>query len=195
MELILASGSPYRKMMLERLGIPFRTCAANIDESPLPKESPERLSLRLAHAKAEHVAQQFPNAVVIGSDQVAALGEQLLGKPGNHAAAVAQLRQMSGQTVYFHTALCLYYQQQCQERLVQIKCKFRNLTDAEIEHYLNTEKPYDTAGSAKAESLGIALLESMHSDDPTAIIGLPLIALTDLLRQVGLNPLQPPKTN
>lgn len=181
--------------MLERLGIPFRTCAANIDESPLPKESPERLSLRLAHAKAEHVAQQFPNAVVIGSDQVAALGEQLLGKPGNHAAAVAQLRQMSGQTVYFHTALCLYYQQQCQERLVQIKCKFRNLTDAEIEHYLNTEKPYDTAGSAKAESLGIALLESMHSDDPTAIIGLPLIALTDLLRQVGLNPLQPPKTN
>ncbi|HLR82913.1 MAG TPA: Maf family nucleotide pyrophosphatase [Paenalcaligenes sp.] len=191
MKLILASGSPYRKMMLQRLGLPFEVFAADIDESQRIGESPEALSLRLAHAKAQYVAKKHPDALVIGSDQVAALDQHVLGKPGDHATAVAQLRQMSGQTVHFHTALCVSHQEQCQERLVQIKCRFRQLNDAEIEFYLTTEQPYDTAGSAKAESLGISLLESMHSDDPTAIIGLPLIALTDLLRHFGLNPLQP----
>ncbi|HLR29825.1 MAG TPA: Maf family nucleotide pyrophosphatase [Paenalcaligenes sp.] len=191
MKLILASGSPYRKMMLQRLGLPFEVSATDIDESRHAGEPPEALALRLAHAKAQHVAKKHPDALVIGSDQVAALEQHVLGKPGNHVTAVAQLRQMSGQTVHFHTALCVSHQEQCQERLVQIKCKFRQLDDAEIEYYLTTEQPYDTAGSAKAESLGISLLESMHSDDPTAIIGLPLIALTDLLRHFGLNPLQP----
>lgn len=193
MELILASGSPYRKQMLERLGLAFHTHPANIDESPEPNEHPAQLAQRLARHKAQHVAQYYPNAAVIGSDQVAALGNQLLGKPGHHDAAVAQLTQMSGQTVVFHTAVCLYYQQHYQERLVPVQCTFRQLSKAEIEHYLITEQPYDTAGSAKAESLGIALLESMHSNDPTAIIGLPLIALTEMLRHIGLNPLLPPK--
>ena len=191
MKLILASGSRYRQMMLQRLGLPFEVQPANIDERPHTGETPDALAQRLAHAKAAHVAEKHPDALVIGSDQVAALGDLILGKPGHHAAAMAQLRQMSGQTVYFHTALCVHHQHTCQERLVQIKCQFRSLEDTEIDYYLTTEQPYDTAGSAKAESLGITLLESMHSDDPTAIIGLPLIALTDLLRHFGVNPLRP----
>lgn len=190
-KIILASGSPYRRMMLERLRLPFTVEPANIDEAPLNNEPPAALTQRLARQKALFVAKKHPQAVVIGSDQVAELNGESLGKPGYHQAAVQQLQQMSGQTVYFHTALCVCQNTHYQERMVRIKTQFRTLSRAEIEYYLATEQPYDTAGSAKAEGLGIALLNALHSDDPTAIIGLPLIALCDLLRAFNIEPLQP----
>lgn len=189
--IILASGSPYRRTMLQRLRIPFTVHPADIDETPLARETPVALAQRLARQKAQAVAKKHPGAVVIGSDQVAELDGQCLGKPGTHAKAVQQLQQMSGQTVYFHTALCVCQDTQYHEQMVCVETRFRPLSLAEIEYYLALEQPYDTAGSAKAEGLGIALLAAMRSDDPTAIIGLPLIALCDLLRQFDIDPLSP----
>lgn len=191
MRLILASSSPYRRQMLQRLGLPFQSVSPDVDETPMAGETPAQLALRLSVAKAQAVAHQHPDAVVIGSDQVATLGNLPIGKPGNLENARRQLRQLSGQTVQFHSALCVHAGQRTQVEDVITTCTFRDLADDEIDFYLNQEKPFDTAGSAKAEGLGIALMQSMHSDDPTAIIGLPLIALCRMLRQAGLNPLRP----
>ncbi len=189
MRLILASSSPYRQDLLKRLGLPFSTTPPQVDESPLPGEPPAELAMRLARAKAAAVAVQHPGALVIGSDQVATFDGEPIGKPGNHDAATAQLRQLSGRSVEFHSALCVTDgHREIADDVVTV-CRFRNLNTDEIEHYLSRERPYDTAGSAKAEGLGIALMEAMHSDDPTAIIGLPLIALSRMLRDFGLNPL------
>ncbi len=187
-QLILGSTSRYRRELLDRLNIRFQVAAPDVDETPLPQESPRRLADRLALAKAKAVATQFPQAVVIGSDQVADLNGQCLGKPGTHERAVAQLRQMRGQTVVFQTAVAVV----CfdngfeQSSLASVCVKFRDLTDDEIENYLQLEKPYDCAGSAKSEGLGIALLESIDSDDPTALIGLPLIRTCQMLRAAGI---------
>ena len=191
MTLILASSSIYRQQLLERLRLPFNTISPDVDESPLPNELPEQLACRLAKAKALAVTALHTDAVVIGSDQVAALGNLCLGKPGTHAKAVQQLQQLSGQEVVFHTALCVAQNTQYEVVNVRTHCVFRSLSLAEIEHYLSIDTPYDTAGSAKAESLGISLMQSMQSDDPTAIIGLPLIELSRLLRHFHINPLLP----
>lgn len=188
-QIILASSSPYRKQLLERLRLPFSIHSPDIDETPLPNESPVALAQRLAIEKAQVIAQQHPGHLVIGSDQVATHQGQPLGKAGNFDNAYAQLRQVSGQAVEFHTALCVTNGQHSQHANVVTQCKFRTLSAAEITAYLHQEKPWDTAGSAKAESLGIALMEHIRSDDPTAIIGLPLIALSRILRAFGVNPL------
>ena len=189
--LILASTSRYRQELLSRLGLPFETASPQVDETPHAGETPAALSLRLALAKAHAVARRFPQAVVIGSDQVAELDGQPIGKPGSHERAVAQLRSMRGRTVVFQTAVALVQASSGHERVerVAVKVRFRDLRDAEIEHYLGSEQPYDCAGSAKCEGLGIALLEAIESDDPTALIGLPLIRTCALLREVGLDPL------
>lgn len=192
MRLILASGSIYRRNLLERLQLPFQVLSPDVDESPLANEEPAALAIRLAIKKAQAVAQLHPEAIVIGSDQVAALGSLCLGKPGNHEKARQQLQQLSGQKVVFHTALCVAQNTQYEVVNVITTCHFRNLSLNEIENYLQFEQPYDTAGSAKAESLGICLMQSMQSNDPTAIIGLPLIELSRLLLQAGLNPLATP---
>ena len=191
--LILASTSRYRRELLERLRLPFQVVSPEVDETPLPGEAPAALAIRLALAKAVAVARQFPEAVVIGSDQVANLNGQPLGKPGNHARAALQLQQMQGQKVIFHTAVAVVCQQSgfAQHLMADVEVRFRPLNALEIEHYLHAEQPYDCAGSAKSEGLGIALLESIHSDDPTALIGLPLIRLCDLLRAAGVPLLQP----
>ncbi|NLJ51158.1 MAG: septum formation protein Maf [Alcaligenaceae bacterium] len=186
--LILASTSPYRRAMLERFGIPFSTEASEVDESPQPGELPAELSLRLAVAKAKVVADKFPGSIVIGADQVATLGHEPIGKAGSFDAAFEQLRQLSGQVVQFHSALAVTDGSETLVQDVLTACHFRELSDEEIRHYLNYDQPFDTAGSAKAESLGITLMESMRSDDPTAIIGLPLIELARMLRHFGLNP-------
>ncbi|MGB6105953.1 MAG: Maf-like protein [Pusillimonas sp.] len=192
MRLILASSSPYRRELLLRLGIPFTTVSPNIDESPLPGETPAALALRLSIAKARAVAPGHPGALLIGSDQVATLSGAPIGKPGDFERAKAQLEQLSGQTVEFHSALCVSDGQRHEVEDVVTRCRFRRLSTQEITTYLHREQPYDTAGSAKAEGLGIALMDSMRSDDPTAIIGLPLIALSRMLRSFGLNPLEQP---
>ena len=187
-QLILASTSRYRRELLGRLHIPFQVVAPDVDETPLAQESPIDLAERLALAKAKAVASQFPLAVVIGSDQVADLNGLSLGKPGTHDKAVAQLRQMRGKTVIFQTAVavvCLASGFE-QLRLAAAHVKFRGLTDDEIETYLQLEKPYDCAGSAKSEGLGIALLNSIDSDDPTALVGLPLIRTCQMLRAAGI---------
>ncbi len=191
MRIILASSSVYRRDMLARLGLPFTCQSPDIDETPQPGEHPADLSLRLAREKAARISSLNPGAIVIGSDQVATQGADAIGKPGDHAGALRQLRSLSGRSVDFHSALCVTdgHEFLCSDIITN--CRFRTLTDAEIEHYLAVERPYDTAGSAKAESLGIALMQSMRSDDPTAIIGLPLIELCSMLRHFGLNPLQP----
>ena len=189
MRLILASSSPYRQEMLGRLGLPFTSVSPDIDESPLSGEAPAALALRLARAKAAAVARQHRGAVVIGADQVATYNGQPVGKPGTHDRAFAQLRELSGRTVAFHSALCVTDGQREEFDDIITHCRFRTLGDAEIEHYLQRERPYDTAGSAKAEGLGIAVMDAMQSDDPTAIIGLPLIALCRMLRSFGLDPL------
>ncbi|AFK62259.1 Maf-like protein [Advenella kashmirensis WT001] len=186
--LILASSSVYRKAMLQRLGLPFEAISPGIDESALPDEAPEALSQRLSLAKAQHVAVQHPGSVVIGSDQVATHDGQPIGKPGTYERAFAQLRELSGKTVAFHSALAVTNGARSAVADVVTRCVFRELTDEEIRHYLSVEKPFDTAGSAKAEGLGISLMQSMHSDDPTAIIGLPLIELSRMLRSFDLNP-------
>ncbi len=187
--LILGSTSRYRRELLERLRLPFETAAPDVDETPHPGESPESLARRLALAKARAVAARFPEALVIGSDQVADLDGQPLGKPGSHERAIEQLRAMRGRTVVFHTALAVV----CRatgfeaEDLAPVRVRFRSLSDAEIETYLRAEQPYDCAGSAKAEGLGITLLSAIESDDPTALIGLPLIRTAELLRRGGLD--------
>lgn len=190
--LVLASTSRYRRELLGRFGLPFEVDPANIDETPRTDESPAALSERLALQKAETVSARHADAITIGSDQVAELDGQAVGKPGSHERAVEQLRSMRGRAVVFHTALAVLrpatgFRELCR---VPVVVRFRNLADAEIEHYLRTEQPYDCAGSAKSEGLGIALLEAIESDDPTALIGLPLIATARLLRQAGLDPLQ-----
>lgn len=185
---VLGSTSRYRRELLSRLHLPFEVAAPDVDETPLPGEAPRDLALRLALAKARAVAERHPEALVIGSDQVADLAGQPLGKPGEHARAVAQLRQMRGQTVVFQTALAVVCLATGFEQvdLAPVRVQFRTLTDEEIEHYLHIEKPYDCAGSAKSEGLGIALLESIDNDDPTALVGLPLIRTARLLRAAGV---------
>jgi septum formation protein len=186
--LVLGSTSRYRRELLSRLNVPFEVAAPDVDESALPGESPAALARRLALAKARAVAARFPQAVVIGSDQVADLGGQALGKPGTHERAVAQLQAMRGCTVLFHTALAVVCQSSGFEAIdvALVHVKFRALTDAEIEAYLRAEQPYDCAGSAKSEGLGIALLDAIDSDDPTALVGLPLIRTCRMLRAAGV---------
>lgn len=183
--LILASTSRYRRELLERLRLPFSVLAPAVDETPLAGEAPPHLAQRLALAKARAVAVQHPDAFVIGSDQVADLQGRCLGKPGHHEAAVAQLRAMSGHQVDFHTAVALVAPGYAECTRVTVSVRFRSLDDAEIETYLRLEQPYDCAGSAKSEGLGIVLLEAIHSTDPTALVGLPLIETTRLLRAAG----------
>jgi septum formation protein len=190
--LILASSSAYRRELLGRLRLPFEAIAPHIDETPLPGEAPEATALRLARAKAQAIALQHPGALVIGSDQVATLDGEQIGKPGDHARALAQLQTMRGREVVFHTALCLWDSRivdpeaASQLENVRVFVRFRDLPDAELDAYLRIEQPYDCAGSAKNEGLGIALLERIESNDPTALTGLPLIALTGMLRHAGL---------
>lgn len=186
---VLGSTSRYRRELLARLNLPFEVAAPEVDETPQAGEAPRELALRLALAKARAVAARHPDAVVIGSDQVADLAGQPLGKPGTHERAVQQLRQMRGQTVVFQTALavvCLATGFQ-EVDLAQVSVTFRDLSDAEIENYLRIEKPYDCAGSAKSEGLGIALLASIGNDDPTALVGLPLIRTARMLRAAGVH--------
>ena len=187
--LILASSSKYRQELLSRLKIPFLSISPDVDETPFPDEPPEQLALRLALAKAQHIAQAYPEHVVIGADQVASLHDLPLGKPGHAAAAHAQLQQLSGQTVTFFSAMAVVLGSHVQSTVVPTHCVFRHLSEAAIARYIAIDQPFDTAGSAKAECLGIALMQSMHSSDPTSIIGLPLIELTKMLSQVGLDPL------
>ena len=189
--LILGSTSRYRRELLERLRVPFDVVAPDVDESPLPGEAPAALAVRLALAKASAVSAAYPGAVVIGSDQVAELDGEPIGKPGTYERAVAQLRRMRGRSVVFHTAVAVVCAASgfAGSALVPVTVRFRDLSDAEIEHYLRTEQPYDCAGSAKCETLGIALLEAIDSDDPTALVGLPLIRTCALLRQAGIDPL------
>jgi septum formation protein len=191
--LILASTSRYRRELLQRLHLPFDVIAPEVDETPRPQETPPALVERLAAAKAQAVARLHPDAIVIGSDQVADLDGTPVGKPGTHERAFAQLRAMSGKSLVFHTAVAVQRQASGFAALarVPVTVRVRSLDDAEIEHYLRVEQPYDCAGSAKAEALGIALLEAIVSDDPTALIGLPLIRTCELLRAAGLDPLRP----
>jgi septum formation protein len=188
-KLILASSSIYRRELLTHLGIAFTTESPEVDETPLPQEAPEHTALRLAEAKARKVGQRHDNALVIGCDQVAVLDGMQLGKPLVHDVAVEQLRMMRGRSVTFHSAMCLYNSrsQNLQSLVVPYEVKFRALTDDEIERYLLKEQPYHCAGSAKSEGLGIALIEYMRGDDPNALIGLPLIALVDMLKHEGVN--------
>lgn len=183
--LILASTSVYRRELLERLRIPFEVISPRVDETPLTGESTLDLALRLAYAKAKAVADQHPEAWVIGSDQVADLCGAAIGKPGNFERALAQLQLMRGATVTFQTALCLMKGDVQTTLNVPTEVTFRKLSDEALEAYLLAEEPYDCAGSAKSEGLGISLLESIKSEDPTALIGLPLIALTGLLHDAG----------
>jgi septum formation protein len=186
-KLILASTSKYRKELLGRLGLAFETISPEVDESPLPKESPELMAIRLAQAKALAVSLSNPSAYVIGSDQVVDLNGAAMGKPDDHANAMVQLQKLRGQTVKFHTAVCLAHAGSAKTVNVITEVKFRELGDDVLEAYLLAETPYDCAGSAKSEGLGICLLEHVRSDDPTALIGLPLIMVCTLLRDVGFS--------
>ena len=187
-KLILGSTSTYRRELLSRLGTPFSVESPHVDETPLPGERPVDLATRLALAKARAVAERFPDHIVIGSDQVADLDGIPLGKPETHARAVVQLRQMRGKTVIFQTAVAVVCLENgfCQVALAPVKVSFRNLDDEEIENYLRIEQPYDCAGSAKSEGLGIVLLDAIESDDPTALVGLPLIRTSRMLRAAGV---------
>ncbi len=191
--LILASTSRYRRELLQRLRLPFEVVAPAVDETARPGETPAALATRLALEKARAVAALRPDAVVIGSDQVADLDGLALGKPGSHERATAQLRLMRGREVVFQTAVAVAGGAlgPGQVLLAPVRVQFRDLSDDEIEHYLRTEQPYDCAGSAKCETLGIALLQAIHSDDPTALVGLPLIRTCQLLRQAGIDALRP----
>jgi septum formation protein len=186
---VLASTSPFRRAVLGRLGLPFTTFAPEVDEDRQPGENAIALVRRLAEAKARRAAAAFPDALVIGSDQVAVLGERILTKPGDHARAVEQLRASSGQTVTFHTGLCLLNTATAHVQVdnVPFTVVFRTLTDPQIESYLRRERPYNSAGSFKSEALGIALFERVVGDDPTALIGLPLIRLTAMLAAEGVD--------
>jgi septum formation protein len=188
-QLVLASTSKYRRELLGRLGLPFEVAAPHVDETALAQEAPQDTARRLAEAKARAVAARFPKAIVIGSDQVAVLGDLPLGKPGDHATALRQLKAMRGKEVVFHTALCVCNAAsgQAQTRIVPFYVRFRDYSDAQIERYLQLEQPYDCAGSARCEGLGIALIAEMRGDDPNALIGLPLIALTEMLAAQGVS--------
>ena len=187
--IILASSSPYRKILLEQLKIPFETHSPEVDETAAPGEDPVALVERLAREKAQALSSRYPQAIVIGSDQLATCGGQIAGKPGNKQNAVAQLQSFSGQTVLFHTAISVVCARPHYsfERTVSTKVIFRNLDDEEIHRYVEADNPTDCAGSFKSESLGISLLRGMSSDDPTAIVGLPLIAVSDGLREAGID--------
>jgi septum formation protein len=191
-QLVLASTSRYRRDLLSRLHIPFEIVSPNVDETPLPNETPSATALRLSVLKAQAAADQFPNALIIGSDQVLMLDSEQLGKPGNHENAFEQLKKMQGKAMVFHTALTLLNSKtgKTQTRDVPTVVHIRKLSDAQIEAYLNKEQPYDCAGSARSESLGIALMERMDSPDPTALIGLPLMALTEMLMNEGVDVLK-----
>jgi septum formation protein len=191
--LILASSSIYRRDLLARLGLSFEAIAPHVDESALPNEGIAAMALRLATVKAATVAKAHPNAWVIGSDQAADLHGEAIGKPGNFDNALLQLQRMRGQTVYFHTAVCLMRADYSIAMNVPTEVRFRDLPDITLINYLKLEQPYDCAGSAKCEGMGIALLDSIRSDDPTALIGLPLIALSALLRDAGFE--IPPSRN
>ena len=186
--LVLASTSPYRKALLERLGMPFEVAAPHVDERPLRGEAPRETALRLSALKAQAVRGAHRDALIVGSDQVALSEGRLLGKPGDHASAVRQLRALSGKAAEFHTAVTVLdaANSQVQSRIVPCLVQFRKLDDARIESYLRREQPYDCAGSAKIEGLGIALVQSVDTEDPTSLIGLPLIALTEMLERAGL---------
>lgn len=186
--LILASSSPYRRELLERLQLPFSVLSPNIDETPLTAERPEQTALRLAQAKARKIADTHPDALIIGCDQVATLDGLQLGKPLTHDNAVRQLTLMRGRSVIFYSALCLYNaaNQQMQADVVPYTVTFRDLSDAQIENYLHKEQPYQCAGSAKSEGLGIAIIAAMQGEDPNALIGLPLIRLIDMLNNQGV---------
>ncbi|MCU6433660.1 Maf-like protein [Undibacterium sp. Jales W-56] len=190
--LILASSSVYRRELLSRLQLAFDCMSPDIDEQALPDEAPEQTALRLAKQKAAAIAESTPGALVIGSDQVATLDGQQIGKPGNHANALKQLQTMRGRQVVFHTALCLLDARKPDLWTTQLEdvtttVQFRDLSDAELDAYLRIEQPYDCAGSAKNEGLGIAIIEKIDSSDPTALTGLPLIALTGMLRKAGVS--------
>lgn len=187
--LVLASTSRYRQELLARLGIPFETTAPNVDESPAAGEMPQALALRLACAKAQAAQAAFPDALIIGCDQVAAVGATLLNKPGTHARAVEQLKLMSGKQIAFFTALCLLNARtlQRQTAIVPVTVHMRELSTGQIERYLQAERPYDCAGSARIEGLGITLVARLDGDDPNALIGLPLIKLCDMLRNEGVD--------
>ncbi|HDZ57584.1 MAG TPA: septum formation inhibitor Maf [Pseudomonas xinjiangensis] len=187
-DLVLASSSPYRRQLLNRLAIPFQWATPNIDEASRDGETAEQLTLRLALEKAKALAGQFPNHLIIGSDQVVLLNGSPVSKPGEHSAAVNQLRQSSGKTVKFITSICLLNSRSGQHQLINepFTVHFRELDDECIERYLQIEKPYDCAGSFKAEGLGISLFRAMQGDDPNSLIGLPLIRLCDMLRNEGL---------
>ena len=185
--LVLGSTSPFRKALLEKLGLAFITDKPEVDETPVAGETPQQLVARLSELKAAAVAERHENALVIGSDQVAVIGDRILGKPGDHNSAVKQLQNASGKTVTFYTGLCLLNSKtgNKQTEVVPFNVVFRELTDAQIEHYLSKEKPYNCAGSFKSEALGIALFERLEGDDPNTLIGLPLIRLTRLLENEG----------
>ena len=186
--LVLGSTSRYRRELLSRLGLPFEVAAPEVDETPAAGEAPAALARRLALEKARAVALRQPQAVVIGSDQVADLDGEALGKPGNHDNAVAQLRRMSGRLVVFQTAVAVVCLDSGFEQLdlAPVRVRFRELSEGEIERYLQAEQPYDCAGSAKSEGLGIALLDAIDSDDPTALVGLPLIRTCRMIRAAGV---------
>lgn len=186
--LALASSSPYRRMLLERLGIPFEYAAPDVDETPSSDETPEQLTLRLALEKARALAGRFTDHLIIGSDQVLLLDGQAVSKPGSHAAARDQLRRCSGRTVQFTTSLCLLNSRTGKHQLTSepFQVSFRELDDESIERYLQREQPYDCAGSFKAEGMGISLFSALRGDDPNSLIGLPLIKLCEMLRQEGL---------
>jgi septum formation protein len=192
--LVLASTSPYRRALLGQLGLPFTVAAPTTDETPLPGEAPVATALRLAEAKARSVAAEYPDALIIGSDQVADCDGRAIGKPGDHERAVAQLTALSGRTVVFHTGLALYdaARDTCQVAMIDVRSTFRELTAAEIDAYLRRDRPYDCAGSVKSDALGIALFLRIDSDDPTGLVGLPLIRLTDMLRAAGVSVLAEP---
>lgn len=197
-KLVLASTSPYRRELLSRLGVPFEVAAPDVDETPLAGESPDDTAQRLSVLKARAVAERFPDALIIGSDQVALLEGRQLGKPGTHDKAVAQLKAMRGKTLEFHTALTLYNARtgSTQTANVPVRLVMRDYSDAQIEAYLKKDQPYNCCGSARSESLGIALIARYETEDPNALVGLPLIRLTEMLANEGLDVLtwQAPST-
>ncbi len=189
--LLLASSSPYRRELLAKLQLPFDWDSPNIDESPNRDELPEHLVLRLASTKAITLASKYPEHLIIGSDQVAVLDQKIIGKPGNHENAFTQLKTFNGNKIIFYTGLCLFNSKtkNCHTHLETYQVYFRQLSDSQIENYLQHDKPYDCAGSFKSEGLGISLFQSMEGRDPNSLIGLPLMALVDLLEKEGVHPL------
>ncbi|WP_133510091.1 Maf family protein [Candidatus Thiosymbion oneisti] len=190
--LILASSSPFRRALLERLGIPFTTAVPDVDETRRPDESPQELVVRLAEAKANAIAEDYPNALIIGSDQVAYLDGTVIGKPGNRAQAIAQLTRASARQVAFYTGLCLLNTATGRTQLCcePFRVHFRQLSRARIEAYIDRERPFNCAGSFRSEGLGIVLFERLEGEDPNALMGLPLIRLIAMLESEGIDPLE-----